>query len=155
MTIRRPNCRNRQRGMNLQELLVFILCVGIAFFFSGYMHATHNLLVGIVALPFGFCAAACIIGLLGEVAVRYGYYRAGRTPGALIRRSLIIGVIFGLFAGVGFLCLGLSKIIPTIHDNRHWLLLSACLFGTSVTFTVAFINMVRRDGQKTNTKNVD
>src|ERR1017187_368342 len=114
MTIRPPSARSYQRGMNLFELIVFVVCAAIAANFSVYMASSHHWLVGVLVFPLGFCSAAYIISSLGEIAVRCGYSRAGRTPNTLIRRSLLVGAILGVIAGVVFYCLGIFGIIPTV-----------------------------------------
>ena len=148
MTIRPQSARSKQCGMNLFELIVFVVCVAIAANFSVYMASSHRWLVGVLAFPLGFCSAAYVISSLGEIAVRCGYRRAGRTPGILIRRSLLIGTICGVVMGGVFYCLGVLGIIPTVVHSAHRLFLSACLFGASVDFSFAFVWTLCRMNKK-------
>ena len=138
MTIRPPSARSDQRGMTLFELVVFVVCIVVAARFSVYMASSHHWIVGVIEFPLSFCSTMHVIGMMGEIAVRCGYARMGRTPGTLIRRSLFIGMIGGAVMGVVFYCLGVLGVIPTIAHSAHRLFLSACLFGLSVDFTFAF-----------------
>jgi hypothetical protein len=120
MTIRPQSARSKQCGMNLFELIVFVVCVAIAANFSVYMASSHHWLVGVLTFPLGFCSAAYVISSLGEIAVRCGYRRAGRTPGILIRRSLLIGTICGVVMGGCFTAwafLGLSQPLFTARTG--------------------------------------
>jgi hypothetical protein len=129
--------------MTLFELLAALACITAGLFFSAYMGSSHHWVLGVMAFPLGFFAAATVSCLLGEVAIRRGYSRLCRTPGVLIRRSMIIGVITGLPAGALFYVLAVRGDIPTALGGWHRAGVSACAFGASVALTVAFFLMSR------------
>src|SRR2546422_1176477 len=143
MSIRAPYSRNRQSAMTLSEMLVALACFIVGVFYSGYLGSSHHWVLGVIAFPLGFCAAATVYGLVGEIAVRRGYSRMGRTPGALIRRSMIVGVINGLPLGMAFYLLAVRGIIPTALGGWHRAGVSASSFGATVALTVAFFLMLR------------
>ena len=143
-----PRTQRFQRGMNLFEMMVFVLCLSIALGFSGYMASSHHWIVGAISFPLAFFSTMYIIALMGEIAVRCGYSHRQRTSTALIRRSLAGGTIFGAVIGLVFYCLGIIGIIPTIVSSPHRLFMSACLFGASVALTSAFGFTIRHGTKK-------
>jgi Na+/H+-translocating membrane pyrophosphatase len=144
MTIRPPCARGQQGEMTLNGLLVLIVCLVVALTFSLFLTASHNRILGVMGFPLGFCSAIYVISMVGEISVRLGYSRMGRTPSALIQRSLALGTIIGAVFGVVFYFLGLVGTIPVVAQSAHRLLLSACLFGLSIDFTFAFIWMLKQ-----------
>jgi Na+/H+-translocating membrane pyrophosphatase len=139
MTIRSPSARSSQSGTTFFELLMLIVCAVVALNFSVYLASPHHWLLGIVAFPLGFCSAAYVIGMLGEIAVRCGYRRGGRTPSPLIWRSLFVATILGVAVGFVFYFLVIRGIISTVLGSSHTRPVSAFLLGGSVALTVAFV----------------
>ena len=129
--------------MTLSELLVLLGCLVVALLLAGFLGSAHHWVVGVIALPLGFCAAAAIVGLLGEVAVRRGDSRMGRTPSEVIRRALVVGAVAGLALGSAFYCMTVRGTIPTAA-GWHSSLVSAFAFGASVALTVVFSLMLCR-----------
>ncbi|MCX6903368.1 MAG: prepilin-type N-terminal cleavage/methylation domain-containing protein, partial [Verrucomicrobia bacterium] len=144
--IRFPYTRSRKAGMTLSEMLVCLACLVVALLVAGFLGSSHHWVVGVVSLPLGFCAAAAIFGLLGEVAVRRGYSRMGRTPGTAIRRSVVAGSVAGFALGLSFYSLVALGTIPTAA-GWHSSLASAAVFGASVALTVVFFLMLRHGHQ--------
>lgn len=138
-----------QSGQTLNELLVLLFCAIVGGAFAIYMMTTHHKLLGIVAFPLGFCAGIYFVGSIGEIAVRCGRSRMGRTPGRVIAKALKSGAVLGAVLGIAFYFLAARGIIPTITPNLTRFLLSACLFGLSVAMTCAFLvtmqNKTERD----------
>ena len=138
-----PSARSSQSGTTFFELLMLIACAVVALGFSVYLASPHHWILGIVALPLGFCSTAYVIGMLGEVAVRCGYRRGGRTPSPLIWRSLFVGTILGIAVGFVFHFLATRGIIPRVLDSSHRPPVSAFLLGGSVALTFAFALTLR------------
>ena len=129
--------------MTLSELFVFLGCLVVALLLAGFLGSSHHWAVGIITLPLGFCAAAAIFGLLGEVAVRRGYSRMGRTPSEVIRRALLVGTVVGLALGIAFYCMSVRGIIPTAA-GWHRSLVSAFVLGATAALTLVFSLMLCR-----------
>jgi hypothetical protein len=132
----------RSRGMTLAEVLIFLSCGSVAVLFSELLGSSHHWALGVVALPLGFCAAAMIFVLLGEIAVRLGYSPLRGTPWSVLQRSILVGLAAGLPAGVAFVGLTARGTIPT---TGAWLsdIISAASLGLSVALTVGFVFMAR------------
>ena len=148
MTIRSPSAGCCQRGTTLVELLILTICAVVALSFSVYLASPHHWLLGIMAFPLGFCSAAYVMCMLGEIAVRRGYRRGGRTPSLLIWRSLFVGTILGVAVGFVFYLLAIGRILPTALDSSHTRSVPAFLLGGSVALAVAFVLTLRCSNKK-------
>jgi hypothetical protein len=148
MTIRSPSARCSERGTTLVELLILIICAVAALGFSAYLASPHHWLLGIMAFPLGFFSAAYVVGMLGEIAVRRGYRRGGRTPSPLIWRSLFVGTILGVAVGFVFYLLAISGSLPTALDISHTRPVPAFLLGGSVALAVAFVLTLRGSNKR-------
>ncbi len=148
MTIRSPSAKSSQWGTTFFELLMLIVCAIVALSFSVYLASPHHWLMGIVAFPLGFCSAAYVIGMLGEIAVRCGYRRGGRTPSPLIWRSLFVGTILGVAVGFVLYFLAMGGTIPTVLGSSQTPPESAFFLGGSVALAVAFVLTLRGGNKK-------
>lgn len=151
MTIRFPSSKACKRAMTLVEMLVVLSCLITAISVSVYLGSSHHWIVAVIAFPVAFCSGMTVFGLLGEIAVRSGFSRMGRTPGTVICRSLVVGAIVGLTLGAAFYYLVDQGIIPTAAGGWHRAVISACAFGGSVALAVASFVMFRTDRQKSAT----
>lgn len=134
-------------------LLVFIVGIVVAINFSAFLTSSHHWVVGVLGIPLGFCSAMYFYCMMGEVSVRLGYSRMGRTPTPLIQRSLVIGSIVGAVIGVVFYCLGVVGFIPTVVHAAHRVFFSACLFGLSVDCSVAFFYLLTQGSRANKSEN--